>query len=126
MAAAGHIQIGPKQVLQEKEASFLLSRKSFLLSWNFKISEGMKGHGGNEGRGESRLVKREGQWGVRKVEGEERPKGNGSRKEAAQELKVRMKWVGHGTYMGGQGPAEGSCFSHSILFISLCLSGKGF
>lgn len=98
MAAAGHIQIGPKQVLQEKEASFLLSRKSFLLSWNFKIPEGMKGHGGNEGMGRVTSSEKGRTVGGRKVEGEERPKGNGSRKEAAQELKVRMKWVDHGTY----------------------------
>lgn len=39
-----------KQGLLEKEARFLSSRKSFLLSWNLKIPEGMKGQGRNEWR----------------------------------------------------------------------------
>lgn len=68
-----------KQGLPEKEARFLSSRKSFLLSWNLKIPEGMKGQGRNEWRGrESWLVR---SWrgnsergGTTGAEEEERPK----------------------------------------------------
>ena len=91
-----------KQVLPEKEARFLSSRKSFLLSWNLKIPEGMKGQGRNERRGRESWLARSWRGNIQgrdngdgrrgEIRRSRRPRGGACVREAA--ITARQSWPG--------------------------------